>query len=264
MPDARHLKAAAYLADLWRKGRQVEALPPDLRPATLEEGYDIQDLLIELLDERVAGWKLGAASARAKAETGAGQPIIGRVIGSRCQQAGTIVPVPDDAPIAVEFEFAYVLGRDILPDAPPSASPLDAVAEMRVTFELVRSRFADRRVAGWPSFAADNAGFEALIVGERIDPGEMDAIARSGVVYADGEERARMLTGEDAATPLAGLADLIAIGRARNMALPRGMIVTAGTVTKPFPIRGEAEIVAEYKGDGMGFRTMIERWTPAV
>ena len=34
--------------------------------------------------------------------------------------------------------------------------------DVRTTVEPVRSRFGDRRVVGGPSFAADNAGFEAL------------------------------------------------------------------------------------------------------
>jgi 2-keto-4-pentenoate hydratase len=264
MAVGRHLKAANYLANLWRRGQQSDVFPEELRPANLDEGYDIQDLLIEVLDERVAGWKLGVGSARAKAESGIGRPIAGRVLGCRCFQAGGIVPVPDKSPIAIEFEFAYVLGRDILPDAPPLASPLDAVAEMRVTFELVRSRFFDRRIAGWAGYAADNAGFVALVVGDRIDPAAMDAILKSVVVYADGEARARALTGEDEVQPLSGLTDLIALARERNMPLPRGMIISTGAATKPFPIHGEAEIVAEYPGETVGFRTMIERWTPAL
>ena len=248
--------AAAQLAALWRSGEQTEALPPALRPADLGEGYDIQDALVAQLGEPVVGWKLGVGSHRQRRETGFGRPIAGRVLGSRRFRMGDTVPLPGVAPVTVEFEIAFVLGRDIHPDAPPP-EPGAVIAETRVAFELVRSRFHDRRSVGWPSFAADNAGFDALVVGEPIDPAAIHGLAGSLAVSADGEERARAATGEDASDPLQALADLIALARERDMLLPKGSVISTGTASVPFVISGAAQVVARWGGAEAGFRTRL-------
>jgi 2-keto-4-pentenoate hydratase len=248
--------AAAWMTDLWRSGRQAAALPAGLRPATLDDGYDIQDRFIAGLGLPIAGWKLGVGSPRQRAETGAGGSIAGRIFAARCHRPGDVVAVPDQAPVTVEFEIAYVLGRDIRPDE-DAADPMAAVGGTCVTFELVRSRFIDRRAVGWPSFAADNAAFEALVVGEPVGGQDLAALAASAVVLVDGEERARALTGEDATDPVRAYVDFVALARRRGMVLPKGAIISTGTVTRPFNVEGAVEIEARYLDQRVGFRTAV-------
>jgi 2-keto-4-pentenoate hydratase len=250
--------AAAWLAELWRSGRQAAALPPELRPGTIDDGYAIQDRLVALLGERVVGWKLGVGSLKQRAETGAGGSIAGRVFATHCHRPGDTVLLPDRAPVTVEFEIAYVLGREIRPDE-PAADPMAAVAETRVTFELVRSRFIDRRAVGWPSFTADNAAFEALVIGETVDGGDLVRLAPSAIVRVDGAERARCLTGEDATDPVQAYVDFTALARRRGMVLPEGAIISTGTVTRPFNIEGAVEITADYLGRTMSIRTDVSQ-----
>ena len=137
--------------------------------------------------------------------------------------------------MTVEFEIAYILGRDIRPDD-AEFSVTDAVREVRAAFELVLSRFVDRRAVGWPSFAADNAAFQALILGEAIEPARLDELVGTLVVTIDGKEMARGLSGEDATEPAGALADLVATARERGMTLPKGSVVSTGTLSKPFDI----------------------------
>ncbi|GGF41222.1 hypothetical protein GCM10011611_54550 [Aliidongia dinghuensis] len=250
--------AAAWLADRHRSGRQETALPPELRPTTIDEGYDIQDQLVALLDDRVAGWKLGVGSPKQRAETGAGGSIAGRVLAQRCYQPSGTIRLPDPAPVTVEFEIAYVLGRDIRPDDEPGEA-MGAIVETRVTFELVRSRFVDRRAVGWPSFAADNAAFEALVVGEPVDGTDLAELAASAVVLVDGVEQARRLTGDDATDPVQAYADFVALARRRSMVLPEGSIISTGTVTRPFNITGAVRIEAQYLGRSLAVRTDVAR-----
>ena len=84
-------RAAATLAELWRSGKQATALPLELRPASVEEGYDIQDRFIAALGERVVGWKLGVGSRKGKIDSGVGRAIAGRVLGSRRFESGATV-----------------------------------------------------------------------------------------------------------------------------------------------------------------------------
>jgi 2-keto-4-pentenoate hydratase len=249
-------RAAATLAELWRSGNQAAALPLELRPASVEEGYDIQDRFIAALGERVVGWKLGVGSRKGKIESGIGRAIAGRVLGSRRFESGDTVKLPDQAPVTVEFEIAYVLGRDILPGETAEAS-WDAVAEMRTTVELVRSRFVDRRAVGWPSFAADNAGFDALIVGGAVKKSQLAEVAATAVVLVDGTEKARALTGDDVTDVETAFTDFVALARSRSMALPKGAIISTGTVTKPFNIEGAVTVEVRYLDATLTFQTEI-------
>jgi 2-keto-4-pentenoate hydratase len=239
------IPAADALAEAWRSGQRLQALPEAIRPQTLAEGYDIQDRLIEKLGDSVAGWKLGVGSHKGKRDSGIGRAIAGRILSRRVHQPGDAIPLPHDGPVTVEFEIAYVLGRDVGPGE-VVADPLSVVAETRVAFELVLSRFVDRRVVGWPSFAADNAAFEALVLGPVVDGAAIARIAETLVVEADGVEQARIATGDDAVVPVDGLADLLAIARDRGMVLPRGSIVSTGTISVPFNLTGAAQITARY------------------
>ena len=244
--------AAALLADAWRSGHLLTELPADLRPRTLLEGYDVQDALIAMLDQPVAGWKLGVGSATQKRQSGVGRSIAGRILHSRLFRPGDEVLLPNTAPVTIEFEIAYVLGRDIRPD--DDAFPvLDAVAEVHTAFELVLSRFVDRRAVGWPSFAADNAAFQALVLGPAIDPASLPELVRSLVVTVDGAEAAKSLSGDDATDPAVALGDLVATARERGMTLPKGSIISTGTVSKPFNIAAAtARISARAAGMELG------------
>ncbi len=245
--------AASFLATLWRSGEQAVDFPPALKPGSLNEGYDIQDRFVVALGEKTLGWKLGVGSHKAKRDTGIGRAIAGHVLASRCCRSDDTVMLPDRAPVTVEFEIAFVLGQDLRPGEDPAA----AIGETRTTFELVRSRFIDRRSVGWPSFAADNAGFEALVVGEALDPAQIEATASSVVVSVDGTEQARTLTGEDVTDPYAALAGFAALAQERGITLPKGAIISTGTVTRPFNITGAATITARYLNTEISVRTDV-------
>lgn len=249
--------AAAMLAGAWRSGTLLAELPEAIRPATVAQGYDVQDRMIEELGQAVAGWKLGVGSIALRRQSGVGRSIAGRVLRSHLHQPGDIVELPNAAPVTVEFEIAYVLGRDVLPDEPPFYV-LEAVAETRVTFELVLSRFTDRRAVGWPSFAGDNGAFQALVVGGVLGSGDIPGLIETLIVSVDGAEMARSATGDGVTDPKTALADLVALGRERGMVLPRGSIVSTGTVSKPFNVAAPtARVSARFLGRELSFSTLV-------
>jgi len=257
MADPFHPEpAAAILAQAWRAGTLLDELPHAVRPATMAQGYAVQEALIALIGPHTVGWKLGLGSHVQKRTLGVGRAVAGRILQGALFGDGATIVLPNAAPATVEFEIAYVLGRDIRPDEPGFAL-LEAVAEIRVSYELVFSRFVDRRTVGWPSFAADNAGCQAVVLGEVIAAADIPGIVETLVVLQDGQERARALTGEDVTDPLASLSDLVAIARETGMVLPAASVISTGTVSRPFNISGPAEISARFLGRSFGFRTMI-------
>lgn len=239
--------AARMLADAWRAGRRLAELPTPIRPQSLDEGYELQDALMRQMNEPIAGWKLGVGSPAAMRGANLKRPLVGRVLKSHVHESGSEVRLPNAAPVTVEFEIAFVLGRDIAP-ADAIADPLDAVSAMRTTFELVLSRFADRRAVGWPSFVGDSVGFEALIVGPELARGDMARIPESVAIEVNGREAARGLAGDELTDPVAAFAYLRDHARERGLTLKRGEIVTLGAIGKPFELPEGGTIAARYLG----------------
>jgi 2-keto-4-pentenoate hydratase len=247
--------AGSLLADAWRSGSQLAELPVEIRPRTLDEGYDVQDCLIEELGGDVVGWKLGVGSPKAKREAGLSRAIAGRVLGAHRYRAGETVRLANASPATVEFEVAFVLARDVAPDEPPP-TPAAVIASAHVAVELVLARFVDRRAVGWPSFAADDAGFAALVVGEAIDVASIPAIAASVRVCAGGKELARRVADEDLIDPLAALGEMLAHARERRIRLPQGTIISTGTLSQPVNVAGPSnDVVARYLDSALPFRT---------
>ncbi len=247
--------AAAMLAAAWQAGTQLAHLPEPIRPRTMAEGYDVQDRLIQQVGLSSCGWKLGIGSHAQKRDVGVGRSVAGRIPSNALYRHGGVVDLPNAAPVTVEFEIAYVLARDIRADEAPFPA-MDAVAETRVSFELVLSRFVDRRGVGWPSFAADNGACQAVVLGDTISPSDIPALTGSLVVLVDGVEQARAVTGEDVTDPEAAFADLVAIARERGMILPGGSIISTGTVSRPFNVAARtAEITARFLGHALTVHT---------
>lgn len=242
--------AAALLASTWKAAGQLQELPEAMRPRSLAEGYDVQEALAAEMGG-VAGWKLGVGSAAGMRAGGLDRPLAGRVLQQYFRRKGDTLRLPNAAPATVEFEIAFVFGQDIAP-ADRLADPLRAVAEMRVTFELVMSRFANRRAVGWPSFVADSVGFGALVIGDTIS--DIEGVASGVVIEVDGQEVARGLTGDEATYPVTAFNYLIEHARERGATLKRGEIATLGAVGKPFDLARSGRVVARYPGGELDFR----------
>lgn len=251
--------AAALLEKAMAGGPRLAELPAAARPGTIPEGYDIQDRIAadglagNPGAEKPAGWKLGLGSTNAMKGASLDRPLIGRVFAGRLHPSGSAIAAPAGATALIEIEVAFTLARDITP-AETVARPLDVVAEAQLVSEIVISRFVDRRVVGLPSFAADSVGFHALVIGPKVRPEQIPAIARSVAVTLDGKAAATGLTGDDAIDPLTMLGYLMAHARDRGLTLRKGEIVTTGTLSKPFDAPIPSAVEARTEAGGVAFR----------
>ncbi|WP_174364283.1 fumarylacetoacetate hydrolase family protein [uncultured Caballeronia sp.] len=239
--------AAAVLLQAWKAQQQMQALPSPIAPANLDSGYCVQDRLVDLTGQFVCGWKLGVGSLAAMMAASAQRPLVGRLLSSRCYRDCDVVYLSKARPITVEFEIVFTLACDI---EPYNEKPLERLVESaHVGFEFVLSRFVDRRAVGQPSFVADNVGFEACVVGPRIEVEDIDNIASSVAVYVDGVEKGRGLHGDDATEPWGSLQRLLEHASARGLTLKRGDVVFTGAAAKPIVIEHESfELSANFLG----------------
>lgn len=238
---------ADALLRAWRSGDLLQCLPAHLKPETLDQGYDAQDRLFSTAGGQRVGWKLGVGSPAAMHAGKLTRPLVGQLDAARCHPSGVRVPLPALTPVTVECEVAFVLDRDVHPE-PGRAPTADDIRATCVTFEVVRSRFVDRKSVGWPSFVADNVGFEALVIGEHICSGIDDRLltelAATAVVHLDGVPRARGLFGDAATDPMHSLAALYAHAAERGQVLRAGDIVSTGAMCEPFDLVGTGHHVA--------------------
>lgn len=252
-----HQRTAALLLRHWHSGDLLTELPASLKPETLTQGYDSQDQLFAAAAGPRAGWKLGVGSPAGMRAANLSRPLIGQLEAKRCHASGVHIELPAVTPVTVECEVAFVLDRDI----PPQAGRVPVSEDIRatcVTFEVVRSRFVDRKAVGWPSFVADNVGFEALVVsdslGAGIDIPLLADLAETTEVYVDGECRARGLSGDAATDPLVSLAHLYAHAAERGQTLKAGDVVTTGAMCQPFDLNGTGhQVSARFFGQTLSF-----------
>ncbi len=250
-------RTAALLLQHWRSGELLMALPASLKPETLKQGYDSQDQLFVAAAGQRGGWKLGVGSPAALRAANLSRPLIGQLETGRCHADGVHVQLPAVTPVTIECEIAFVLDRDI----PPQAGRVPVSEDVRatcVTFEVVRSRFVDRKAVGWPSFVADNVGFEALVVsdslGAGIDPALLADLAETTEVYVDDALRARGLSGDAATDPLVSLAHLYAHAAERGQTLKAGDVVTTGAMCQPFDLsQAGHKVSARFLGRTLSF-----------
>lgn len=244
--------AAALLAKAWQEGRQFDEIPANIRPQSLREGYALQKAFIQAhlaqTGDQEAGWKLGVGSVAAMRAAGTDRPLMGRLLKKHCHDTDSTVKIVCQAPITVEFEIAFVLGRDIAPGTAP-ADPMRAVASTHIAFELVLSRFINRRTVDGPSFVGDNLGFEASILGPQIDPATITRGVASVSVQAHGKPMAGGLNGEDGVDPVLALRYLFEYAYDEGITLRSGDRITTGAVAKPFDIMpGETSLSAVFLG----------------
>jgi|GEM_PF-491402 len=253
--------AARLLLATWDRQQQIDALPPDMKPTSLAQGYRIQDRLIDTSDDFVSGWKLGVGSPAAMRAAGASRPLIGQLLSSRCYGVHDIVRISTAGPVTVEFEIVFVLGCDVPPD---SDKPIERIVEAaHVGFEFVLSRYVDRRAVGQPSFVADNVGFEACVLGPRIEIDDIARVAAEVVVSVDGVEAARGLSGDDVSAPWLSLQYLLEHARERDITLRRGEIVFTGAAARPVVIDRHAfGIAATFPGAELDVRVEAGRRAP--
>jgi 2-keto-4-pentenoate hydratase len=232
-------------------------LPEAIRPKTLAEGYDVQDALVGEIGTRAEGWKLGVGSRSGMRAANIDRPLVGRVVAPRVHRSGDTGRDPQHG-----SGHHRVRDRRSCWDATSRPAmhrpiPCPPVERMHVTFELVLSRFFDRRAVGWPSFVADLGGFGALVVGDPIT--DIEGVTKTVAVSVDGKEVARGMTGDDLTYPVTAFGYLVAHARDRGITLRRGEIATLGAIGRPFDLAADAEVIARYLGSQLRFRLQLPK-----
>src|SRR5690349_22706784 len=106
-------RAAEALWRTRREERRIDHLPPELRPATLTEGYEIQDAMVAVASQPVYGWKIAATSAAGQKHIGVTEPLSGRLFRDFVLPDGAHRPAKNMHMRVAEAEFAFKMATTL-------------------------------------------------------------------------------------------------------------------------------------------------------
>lgn len=224
--------AARVLLDV-RAGRSrptgLPSTPPDTAAA-----YAVQSEVMRRLGGR-ASWKMALLAGR---DRHAAPMPASEVVASGC----TLPALPPDA--AIEVETAFILSADLPAGCTPGAA-LEAVAEVRLAFEIVSSRYHDRTSVPPLEAMADCFSSAGIVLGDPIPDWRTDLDQPLGLTLAlDGQP----VAATEQIPALIETADFIALlathAAGQNMQLSAGTVIITGARIGPIPLRGAREAFA--------------------
>jgi 2-keto-4-pentenoate hydratase len=263
-------KAASELVSARRQGKPLASLPDDCRPVTADDGYTVQKAVIAAWGDTVGGWKSGATLEAGQQRFGLTEPFFGPIF------AGTVLQSPAAAPaakfdlrapnaegkraVAVEVEFAFRLGREVVPRASgySEAEVLDAVAAMVPAIEIISPRF-ESIPFGTPGQALADCGVNGgIVLGSPVaDWRAIDYPAHRTSLVVDGKTIAEGTGALVLGHPFKSLVWLVNKVTQLGHTMAKGQVLTTGSMTGIYHVAQGAEAV----GDFGRFGRVVARFT---
>lgn len=231
--DAKPPEIAARLVSARLDARSLDAYP-GLQPATLEQGYLVQEMAIHLWPDTIAGWKIGLVPPALREKLGSDR-VAGPIFLRGVRKAEGVVefPVFEGGFAAVEAEYVFRMGRDA-PEGKVNWTDDEAaalVAALHIGVETAGSPMSFINDLGPTVVASDFGNNAGLILGGEV----MDWRRRLKDLRAKTEIEGKVV-GEGEVMglpggPMAGLRFLLAHLAERNRPLQAGQYVSSGAVT---------------------------------
>jgi 2-keto-4-pentenoate hydratase len=254
MLDKHQIAAASRaLHDHWRAGTKLANLDASQRPRDRAEGYAIQAAIETHSTGKLFGWKIAATSEAGQKHINVDGPMAGRILPETVLPNGGTASMAGNEMRVAEPEFAFRMGMDLVPRAPPYTvqEVLDAVATLHPAIEIPDSRFADFVSAGAAQIIADNACAHLFVLGAPTTANwrALDLIEERPVITLRGKQfvgHGKNVLG-DPRIALAWLANEL---RLLGVTLRAGEVVTTGTCHPPLPIQSGDLFEADFGAIG--------------
>lgn len=164
--------ACDYLLDLRsRKRAPAAALPDDVVPRTLAEGYQVQELLVAKLLERLGGrpigYKIACTSKLAQQALGVDGPFFGTLLSATTYASGVSLRASQFTVRCAEAEFGFEMAADVPAGKVYTAESIrEFIGTAIPSIEIVDHRYHSWQTVGAPSLLADNAIHGVWVTGE--------------------------------------------------------------------------------------------------
>ncbi len=240
-------EAANLLVKLRQTGDIVPNMPDGLRPNSIDDGYAIQEAVVEKLSaasqSNVVGYKVGCTSKNAQDALNAPEPFRGQLLSATTFQSGKVLTASDYHVRLIEPEFGFVMGEDVpVSDTPYSADTIRPfISHLFPAIEIASHHFVGFEGVTAPEFIADNAIHGVMVMGELVENWQEIELATHEVTLNLNGAKFGSDTGDKVlGHPLNVMAWLANHGQATNKPLKKGDLVISGTVNM---------IYAAQKGD---------------
>ncbi len=246
-----HEQLARSLAEAWQHGGTIPLPIVEAAPRSRADAFAIQDRVAEILGERVAGWKVGAAVRAVQILEGHDGPITGRLFAPRVYTSPAQVPAAMYDGFKIECEFAFRFGRDVPARTRPySRSELEAQLVLHPGLEIAGSRYAigagSRKFTTHDAIADNGAGGAYVVAAGVADWRGIDLATLPIDARIDGGAPIDTYQGEYRRDPVDILVETVNGLSERGIGLAAGDLLSTGSLTTPTPLRAGQTYVARF------------------
>ena len=251
---AQVLAAARALDEAERSRKQIRLLSEDHPRMTMQDAYEIQaawvDLKVRAGDPQI-GWKIGLTSKAMQAALNIDVPDSGVLLKSMVFDNGARVPPGRFIQPRVEAELAFVMARDVPPDASP-AEILAATDYVAPSLEILDTRITridpqTGRARSVLDTIADNAANAGVVMGEGRKGLSADDLRWSGaIVSRNGEVEETGLGAGVLGDPLLSMSWLAQRLGAYGQGIKAGQVVLSGSFIRPVEAPAGSDVTADF------------------
>lgn len=252
MNDQLKADIAQYLYQAERQGQDVDKATSHFdTDISLEEAYEIQDLLLNLMKEdgrSIFAPKLGLTSPGKMEQMNVDSPIYGYLFDSMLEENESKIDTNRFIHPKIEPEIAIVLKEAIEPheaieDIESLAKKIDYVLS---AVEIIDSRYIDFNFT-LGDVIADNASSQGAVFSDQKVPyGAIDLKAEKAVMKINGQVKAEG-TGENVYHhPLNALLFLVKAYQERGKSLPPAVPIMTGGMTQAVEVKPGDQVEVTY------------------
>lgn len=242
-------KEAARIVSTARKECMLLEGLGDLTPRTMEHGYELQDAIIQIWNEPIVGWKVGATNEKVQELFGVNEPFHGPFFAPTTFASPATPEAGNFGHLCIESEFAFRFGTTLAARESTYGREviLDAVEAVIPAFELVSPRF-DTLLQDRVALAAADCGINGgFVLGEDYaDWRKLDLATHPVRLTVDGEMKGEGTGSNVLGHPFNVLDWLVNALSSRDIDLNAGEIVSTGTCTGIVYLEQGQKAVADY------------------
>ena len=236
--------------------KPLPALPPQLIPSSIEDGYRIQSEVHQLLVPELGplvGYKIGCTSDVMQKYLAIPHPCAGGVLARAVHESGVVLDAAAYVRVGVECEIAVRLGKDLVPAGAPFTpdSVVGSIECYLPAIEIVDDRYVNWETLGAPTLIADDFFAAGIVLGRPAARAAVaDLLAVEGRTLINGREAGRGNGADVLGHPHNALAWLANQLASQGKALRAGEIVMTGSLVKTVWLEAGNEVTMEFSGLG--------------
>jgi 2-keto-4-pentenoate hydratase len=247
-------QAAIHLLNNRKAGVTVTPLAAQLSPQDCEQAFQIQEEMIALRNDAVAGWKCLLPLEN-------GNIIAAPIFADTLQSGEQCTLFMDGGKARVEPEIAFVLGADLPARAEGyTADEVDAAIKgCHMALELMQARYREYPDASFFEKLADGMLNQGLFLGPEIDKSKAYAASKINITFDQQSDKQEMQGSHPNELPYKGVQWMINFMSQRGVSFKAGEAFITGSYNGIVEVDFNQLTTVTYEGLGEYQVTFIER-----